>query len=66
MHVAIDSLVYLVTNEFGKNPQLGHLFLFYNKRKDKGKLFSGMVSFFTISGWKSIVFMFQRSEVKTK
>ncbi|MBA2653557.1 MAG: IS66 family insertion sequence element accessory protein TnpB [Gammaproteobacteria bacterium] len=38
MRKAIDSLVCLVINEFSENPQSGHFFLFFNKRKDKVKI----------------------------
>ena len=38
MRKSIDSLIVLVTNEFEKNPQSGHLFLFFNKNKDKAKI----------------------------
>jgi transposase len=38
MRKAIDGLVCLVANEFNEDPQSGHLFLFFNKSKDKVKI----------------------------
>lgn len=38
MRKSIDSLVWLVKNNFNEDPQSGHLFLFFNKNKDKMKL----------------------------
>lgn len=35
---SIDGLSALVVEAFGKNPQLEHLFLFYNKARDKVKI----------------------------
>lgn len=38
MRKSIDGLICLVNNEFNENPQSGHLFLFFNKNKDKVKI----------------------------
>lgn len=38
MRKAIDGLVCLVGDEFNEDPQSGHLFLFFNKSKDKVKI----------------------------
>ena len=38
MRKAIDSLTCLIQNEFNENPQSGHLYLFFNKNKDKVKI----------------------------
>lgn len=35
---SIDSLSMLITEKFQDNPQSGHLFLFFNKAKDKVKI----------------------------
>jgi len=35
---SIDSLSALVVEAFGENPQAGHLFLFFNKARDKVKI----------------------------
>lgn len=38
MRKSIDSLIWLVKNQFNETPQSGHLFLFFNKNKDKAKI----------------------------
>lgn len=38
MRKSIDGLIWLIKNEFNENPQSGHLFLFFNKHKDKAKI----------------------------
>lgn len=38
MRKAIDGLVCLVEKHFNQNPGSGHLFLFFNKHKDKVKI----------------------------
>ena len=35
---SIDSLSILVSSLFGENPQSGHLFVFFNKSRDKVKI----------------------------
>jgi transposase len=35
---SIDSLCTLVVDAFGSNPQSGHLFIFFNKARDKVKI----------------------------
>jgi len=38
MRKAIDGLTALILDEFGLSPQSGHIFIFYNRKKDKVKL----------------------------
>lgn len=65
MRKSIDSLIWLVKNDFNEHPQSGHLFLFFNKSKDKAKIkqrsFCGieMVLCCITSAWKNIGFMCQ-------
>src|ERR1700753_3810412 len=38
MRKSIDSLSALVLQEFNQNPQCGHLFIFFNRCRDKAKV----------------------------
>jgi len=41
MRKSIDSLSALVLQEFNQDPQCGHLFIFFNRSRDKTKILWG-------------------------
>ena len=63
---SIDGLCALVLNNFAENPQGGNVFIFFNKAKDKVKIFGGMrtVLHFITNAWRSIVLFYQDNTSK--